>query len=146
MRDRCARAGRGQCRTAGVGKQVQHLDRAVRLLRLRVTDDLREPRPVHRLLREEPGVLEAERLQQERQVQRVVADAPLLRQVEELPLAASAVAPVVVRIRLPPPRVRFLRGPDNLRIRAHQDIVAPALQFLPARRIEHGIFLPLIGY
>ena len=43
--------------TAGVGKQVQHLDRTASLLY-----QVREPVPVHSLFREKTGMLEAEGL------------------------------------------------------------------------------------
>ena len=77
--------------SAGVGEEVQYLDGASG-----VSDLFPEPIPVGSLFREKTCVLEAEWFQIKGQIVLTMAqgilDGPLLRQVEELPLAFSSVA------------------------------------------------------
>ena len=78
----------GICRrercTAGVGEQVEHVDRAAC-----VTDHLVDEIPIGSLLGEQTGMLEAHRLELERQI--AVVDGPLLGQLADFPLAAACV-------------------------------------------------------
>ena len=55
-------------------------------------------------------------------------NAPLLRQIEELPFSASLGASVVVAVHALPPFIFLRRIPDNLGIRPYQQIFSPSLQ------------------
>ena len=59
-----------------------------------------------------------------------IGNLPLLRQIEELPLAAALVRAVIVAVQLLPVRISEGRLPDNLRIRATEDVLPPALQLV----------------
>ena len=65
-----------------------------------MTDLLGKPVPVRRLLRKQTGMLEVEGLQVKSQVP--IVNAPLLRKIEKLPLAAASGAAVIVGIGLFP--------------------------------------------
>ena len=133
-----ARRRTGAGRAAGVAEQVQHADGAVRL-----ADEARHPVPVHRLLREQAGVLEAGGAHVELQL--AILHAPALRQLfEELPLAAALGGAVVVGVRLRPELGLLLR-PDRLGIGAAQYDVLPALQLLAVAGIDDLVILPFGG-
>ena len=100
-------------------------------------DQTGEPVPVHRLLREQTGMLEAEGLQMEGQRIRLtggfllkrqgVMDRPLVRQPEELPFSAALGTSVVMTVLLLPALMIVGRLPDDLGIRTHQNIISPTL-------------------
>ena len=118
-----SRACLGCCKggTACVGEEIQHLDRAAGIF-----DFFREPVPVCGLLREKTGVLEAEGLELEGKL--LVVDAPLLWKIKKLPLSATLLAAVIMAVRMLPAVLLSWRIPDDLRIRAHEQVIAPALQ------------------
>ena len=130
---RCGRKGGA----AGVGEEVQYFDGTSG-----AADLLGEPVPVGGLLGKEAGVLEAERLQVEGQG--AVTNLPLLRQAEKLPLSAALFAPVLVSVHVLPP-AGILRGvPDDLGIRADEDVAAPSFQLLSFRTVYDFIIFPII--
>ena len=124
-----------------------------------------KPIPIHRLLREEAGVLERRRVNLERQPKRLVPDPPELGQgAPELPLAAPLFAPVVEPIPTLPAGLgsgritggradrSHCRGgasamsrPDDLWIRAHQGVLAPPLLFHAVAAVENLVVAPAIG-
>ncbi len=99
--------------------------------------------PVHRLLREEAGVLEVHGLDLERQVP--VADLPLLRQFGLLPAAAAGVGAQIAAVGMPPPGIQPGRAPDGLGVRADQHLAAPALQFFAAAAVQQLVILPAVS-
>ena len=111
--------------TACVGEEIQHLDRAAG-----ISDFFREPVPVSGLLREKAGVLEAEGLELEGEL--LVVDAPLLWKVKKFPLSATLLAAVIMAVRMLPAVLLSWCIPDDLRVRAHEQVIAPALQLFSA--------------
>ena len=126
----CCRGGYSS--TAGVSEEVQHLHGSACLM-----DQAGEPVPVHRLLREQTGMLEAEGLQMEGQrisltggfllKRQGVMDRPFIRQMEELPFSAALGTSVVMTVLLLPALMIVGRLPDDLGIRTHQNIISPTL-------------------
>ena len=137
MADRCARVCRSERRAAGVGEQVEHIDGTAR-----AADHAVDEIPVGRLLGEQAGVLEAHGLELEGQL--AVMDRPLLGQTADLPFAAARVRAVVDGVRPVPCAAALGARPDGLRVRAHQHLIAPALDFLAAAAVKHGIVLPVV--
>ena len=101
-----------QSSAAGIGKKIQHLDRASR-----IADLFTEPVPVHSLLREKSCMLEAERLQIKSKV--LVMKLPLMRQIKELPLTAATAASVIMSVHMLPATVFAGSIPDYLRVGTH---------------------------
>ena len=89
---------RSQGGSAGVCKQVQHLDRASC-----AADSGSEPVPVCSLLRKQAGVFKTEGLQIK--CEPFVANGPLLRKMEEFPLASALAAAVIVAVHFLPASV-----------------------------------------
>ena len=117
----------GGCRqrgAAGVGEQVQHPYRAPGIGNL-LTDKI----PVRRLLRKHTGMLEIHGLDVKGQVIPIF-DLPAFRQMVVCPVAAAGVGADISGVKLPPLGGSAGRIPDYLRVRAHQNIVAPAFQTL----------------
>ena len=122
----------GYSSTAGVSEEVQHLHGSACLM-----DQAGEPVPVHSLLREQTGMLEAEGLQVEGQrisltggfllKRQGVVDRPFIRQMEELPFSAALGTSVVMTVFLLPALMIVGRLPDDLGIRTHQNIISPTL-------------------
>ena len=122
----------GYSGTAGVSEEVQYLHGSACLM-----DQTGEPVPVHRLLREQTGMLEAEGLQMEGQRIRLtggfllkrqgVMDRPLVRQPEELPFSAALRTSVVMTVFLLPALMIVGRLPDDLGIRTDENIISPTL-------------------
>ena len=139
MTDGGSRGGAGQRGCSRVPKEVQHLHGpACR------ADLVHRKVPVHRLLREHAGVLEAHRLELQRQF--AVMNFPHGRDAPPfLPRAAARRGAAITRMRLPPARIRLRRFPDNLRIRANEENLSPALQPFPAGGINQLVILPLCG-
>ena len=133
-----ARAGlqTGDGRAAGVGKEVQHRDRAARVL-----DLFARPVPIHGLLGEEPRVLEVHGLHVEGEI--FILHVPALGQAALVPLPAAGFAAGVPPGGALPAWVVPRRLPDGLRVRAHEGIVPPALQLLAARAVDQLIILPV---
>ncbi len=132
--------GCGQGGAAGVGEKIENFYRLSGLFPFFY--NRRKPVPVYGLLREKPCVLEAERFQAESKLP--VPDAPFLGQLEEFPLSAAFGTAVIVSVLLFPAPVCARRVPYDLRVGAHQDIIAPALQLLPAGGIYYFIIFPCI--
>ena len=61
-----------------------------------------------------------------------IMDAPFVRKLKEFPLAAALCAAVIVSVYPVPAGVFFGSVPNDLWIRTKQNIISPALQFLPA--------------
>ena len=133
------RSGSGSRKSgsSGVGKQVQHLDRASG-----GTDFFRKPVPVCRLFREESRMFKAERLQIKGQIP--VMDLPLLRKAEEFPFSAAFFTSVIMCVWMIPPAVCLFSIPDYLRVRADQDVITPAFQLFPAGTVYDFIIFPTI--
>ena len=134
-------SGSGKRCSAGVCKQIQHLD--LTAFSHTLTDEFSEPVPVSCLLREKTGVLEGKGFQIEGEV--TVGNGPLFRQVKELPLAAALIGTMVMCIQLPPLRGFFYILPDDLRIRAAEDIFSPAFQFFTVRGVDDLIIFPVVS-
>ena len=128
-----------QCGAPCIGEEVQHLDRASGLPYL-----FGKPVPVGCLLREEACVHKAEGLQVKGQA--FVTDGPLGGEVKELPLPASLFAAVVVGVAFSPALQCLWSVPDDLRVRADQEIVAPALQLFSSAAVQHLVILPVVSY
>ena len=127
-----SRSRGGYSGTAGVSEEVQYLHGSACLM-----DQTGEPVPIHRLLREQTGMLEAEGLQMEGQRISLtggfllkwqgVMDRPFIRQMEELPFSAALGTSVVMTVFLLPALMIVGRLPDDLGIRTHQNIISPTL-------------------
>ena len=137
MADGRARVCRRERCTAGVGEQIEYVDRAAC-----VTDHLVDKIPVGSLLGEQTGMLEAHRLELERQI--AVVDGPLLGQLADFPLAAACVRAMVDGVRLVPNLTVLVARPDSLRVGALQNLIAPSFNFFTAAAVEHGVVLPMI--
>ena len=132
-------AGRScQSCAAGIGKQVQHPYGAARR-----GHPFPNKVPVGRLLREYAGVLEVHGLDIKGQIVPVL-DLPALRQMMVRPVSAPCRGTDIAGILLFPHRIAMRGAPDNLGVRANQDVFSPALQPLPVRGIQDLIILPLI--
>ena len=127
----------GQSSAAGIGKKIQHLDRTTG-----ISDLLTKPVPVHSLLRKKSCMLEAERLQIKGKI--LVMDIPLMRQIKELPLTASAAASVIMAVHMLPATVLTRSIPDNLWVRTNKEIIPPAFQLLSFRCINNLVIFPTI--
>ena len=122
----------GYSGTAGVSEEVQYLHGAACLM-----DQTGEPVPVHSLLREQTGMLEAEGLQMEGQrisltggfllKRQGVMDRPFIRQMEELPFSAALGTSVVMTVFLLPALMIVGRLPDDLGIRTDENVISPTL-------------------
>ena len=77
--------------------------------------------------------------------QLLIRNLPLLRQIKKLPFAAALAAAVIVAIHFFPAFVFFGGIPDNLRVRADQQVVPPALQFFALGAVYYFIIVPFIG-
>ena len=111
MADGRARVRRRERCAAGVCEQVEHADGTAGM-----ADHLIDEIPVGGLLGEQSGVLEAHRLELERQI--AVVDGPLLGQFADLPLAAARIRAMVDGVRLVPNPALLVARPDGLRVRA----------------------------
>ena len=129
---------RRQGGAAAVGKEVQHPHRAVGRRHL-----FPDKVPVGSLLREHAGVLEVHGLHVEGQVV-PVANLPPLGQLMVRPVSAAGIGADIAGIVLFPLGGGMGRAPDDLGIRANQNVFSPALQALAVRGIQHLIILPLI--
>ena len=131
----------GVCRrkrsAAGVREQVEHADRAAC-----VTDHLVDKIPVGSLFGKQTGMLEAHRLELERQI--TVVDSPLLGQLADFPLAAARVRAMIDSVRLIPDFAVLVARPDSLRVGALQNLIAPSFNFFTAAAVEHGVVFPMI--
>jgi len=143
-----SRSCSGYSGTTGVCEEVQYLHGSACIM-----DQTGEPVPVHSLLREQTGVLETERLQMEGQrvgirycllERQGVMNRPFIRQAEKFPFAAALGTSVVMTVFLFPSLMVVGRFPDDLRVRTHQNVISPTLQFLSAGRIQHFIIFPII--
>ena len=123
---------------SGVGKKVQHLYRPSG-----VSDLFREPVPVYRLFREEPGMFEAEWLQVKGKI--FVADLPLLGKIEKFPLAAAFLAPVIMSVGMFPSCVGPGSVPDDLGVRTDQQGIFPIFPAFHRRkyRLLHSLSMYL---
>ena len=133
-----------QCCAAGIGEQVQHFDRPSC-----ISDLLREPGAVSCLFREQTRMLKTKGLQIECKLlsrRKFIINAPLLRQIKELPLPTTFCASVIMAVFLFPARIFFFRVPDDLRVWSYQKVISPPLQFFSAGRIQHFIIFPSICY
>ena len=137
MADRSAGRRRGERRAARVGKQVEHADGAAGR-----ADLAHDEVPVDRLLGEQAGVLKRHGLELEGQF--LIRDGPLFGQAADLPLAAAGGRAVIDRVCPVPDPVLLGAGPDGLGVGAPQDLVAPALELLPAAAVKHLIVCPCI--
>ena len=147
MGDSCPGPGRGQSGAAGVSEEVENLDLGLGTGGLALADELREPVPVGRLLREEAGVFKGEGLDAKGQLPgsgELIGDLPFLRQVKELPFAAAPSGAVIVGVEPVPVRIPAGCVPDNLRVRAKQGVAAPALQLLPPGAVVYFVVFPAI--
>ena len=70
---------------------------------------------------------------------------PLLRQIEELPLAAAACAAVIMCIRLLPSGKISGSVPDNLRVRTNQQVFSPVLQLLALDGVNNSVVFPMVS-
>ena len=129
--------GRGNCRAACVGEEIEHFDLSAG--RNRFTDDPGKPVPVDGLLGKQTCMFEVERLEPEREVP--VVDRPLFGKIDKLPLAAALFAAVVVRVGLFP-LLAAGRFPYDLRVRTDELIAAPELEFFTVGRIQYLIIFP----
>ena len=137
MGDMSAGLGCSNRRAARVGKKIEDFHFSAG--RYSLLNNSAEPVPVDSLFREQSGVLEIKGLEPEGEVP--VVDRPLLRKVEELPLAAALAAAVVVRVGVspfPPPGGL----PYYLRVGTDELIAAPDLQLLAVGRVQYLIVFP----
>jgi len=131
---------------AGVAEQIQ--DGNLPASRPGCLDLGAEPLPVHRLLGEKAGVLEAGGADLERQLQRLIPDRPVIRQLPpELPASTPRAAPVIESVPVLPlgPGRGALPRPDDLRVGSDQCVRAPALLFHAIAAIEQLVILPAVG-
>ena len=133
---------RGQARqrcAARVAEQVQHADGTASLPYLFLV-----PCPVHGLLRENAGVLEARGADDQRQI--VPVDLPFLRQLfVVIPLPAALGRAVIDSVGLGPQRAGLVVFPDDLRVGTDQQGLAPALQPVVVGSVEQLIIPPCIS-
>ena len=135
MTDRRAGGGGSQSGTAGIGKQIEHIDGPSG-----VFDLLPDEVPVGGLLGEDAGVLKAHGLDIEHQL--LIVDGPLFGQLAHLPVTAAGLAAVIGGVGLFPHGAAG-RLPDGLRVGAHQDLFSPALQTLTAAAVQQFIIFPV---
>ena len=105
-------------------------------------DGIRDEIPVHRLLREDAGVLEVHGLDQKGQIP--VSQSPVLRQAVGAPMAAARVGAGVASVVMLPAGVVFWGIPNDLGVWSNQDIVPPALQLFALGGVQQFILRPLI--
>ena len=131
-----------QCCATGISEQIQHFDRPSC-----ISDLLREPGPVSCLFREQTRVFKAKGLQIECELlsrRKFIINAPLLRQIKELPLPTTFCASVIMAVHFFPASVLLLGIPDHLRIRTNQQIISPAFQLLSCGTVDNLVIFPLI--
>ena len=75
-----------------------------------------------------------------------VSNLPLLRQIKELPLTTAFGTAMIMSIHLSPTLMFLRRIPDDLRIRAHQEIASPAFQLLTCGTVNDFVIFPVICY
>ena len=100
MCDACSRGGSGKCGSAGIGEQVQDLDRTSGIF-----DLITEPVPVCGLFRKKAGMFKAEWFQVECQI--LILNRPLLWQMEKFPFTAALFAAVIMSVFFLPAGVDF---------------------------------------
>ena len=136
--------GRARCQArqrcaARVAEQVQHADGTASLPYLFLI-----PCPVHGLLRENAGVLEARGADDQRQI--VPVDLPFLRQLfVVIPLPAALGRAVIDSVGLGPQRAGLVVFPDDLRVGTDQQGLAPALQPVVVGSVQQLIIPPGIS-
>ena len=136
MTDRRTGIQAGQGGAAGVGEEVQHRDGPSR-----APDQGTEQIPVDRLLMEQAGVLEAGRGNFEGQLP--VLNLPALGKFGEVfPLTAAFAGAVIMGIGAASLAVPG-SVPDDLRVRADEGHLSPALQLFSVRGIQQGVVLPI---
>ena len=139
MGDGRARGQACQRCAARVAEQVQHADGTASLPYLFLV-----PCPVHGLLRENAGVLEARGADDQRQI--VPVDLPFLRQLfVVIPLPAALGRAVIDSVGLGPQRAGLVVFPDDLRVGTDQQGLAPALQPVVVGSVQQLIILPCIS-
>ncbi len=139
MADPRARLQAGERGGARVAEQVQHADGPAG-----PPDFFRREVPVHGLLREKAGVLEAHQLQPEAQVP--VPDLPRGGHgLSELPVPPARRGAQIARVGAAPQRIAPGRVPDNLRVGADQHDAAPFFQPLARGGVDQSIVFPVCG-
>ncbi|MNW60093.1 hypothetical protein D3C74_380520 [compost metagenome] len=90
-------------------------------------------------------MLEVSRTQVELQL--TVADLPVVRnRFFHFPLSAAGGAAVIVSVHIAPLGCLTCQRPDNLRVRAAQDNIAPAFQLFSASGINNFVVFPIACY
>ena len=135
--DRRARSGCRKGGTAGVGEEVQNIDRTAC-----AADLFHNKIPVDRLLGEQAGVLERHGLELEGQL--LIRDRPLLGQAANLPLTAARRRAMIDRVCAVPEPVFLGARPDGLGVGTLQEFVTPALELFPAAAVQYLVVRPLV--